>query len=197
MYRSGGYASAKLWQERLAQRRAAANGWQLTILRPGFVWGAGNELPGGSLGPALGRFQVVLSPLRQLPFTHFVNCARAFRAALENGRSTGEIVNLVDPEPITAWRFAGEAARHSGARTIRVPVPHLIARPAVQFISRVARLVLGPNAQLPSMFVPQRFAQGYRPLRYSIAAARERLGWEPPLSLEGALAVTRPAREAR
>jgi nucleoside-diphosphate-sugar epimerase len=189
IYASGGYASAKLWQERLAQRRAA-QGWQLTILRPGFIWGAGNELPLGSLGPRFGRLQVVLSPLRTLPFTHFVNCARAFRDALESPQAIGAIVNIVDPESITAWRFAGEAARRSGARTLRVPVPHLVAWPLVRFVTLAARALLGPTAHLPAVLVPQRFAQGYRPLRYSTDRALDVLRWKPPLSTLAALDAT-------
>jgi UDP-glucose 4-epimerase len=194
VYASGGYASAKLWQERLAQRRAA-NGWQLTILRPGFIWGAGNELPLGSLGPRFGRFQLVLTPRRWLPLTHFANCARAFRAALEEPASIGAIVNLVDPEPVSAWRFAREAARRGRAATIRIPIPHALAWPAVRLAARAARVVLGPAAHLPSVLVPQRFAQGYRPLHYSLTAARDRLRWEPPLSFEQALAATWPAKD--
>jgi len=189
IYASGGYASAKLWQERLAQRRAA-QGWQLTILRPGFIWGPGNELPLGSLGPTFGRFQVVLSPLRALPFTHFVNCARAFRDALESPQAVGAIVNIVDPEPITAWRFAGEAARRGRLGSVRVPVPHALAWPFVRVVALAARVVLGASAHLPSILVPRRFAQGYRPLRYSAAKAQQALRWRPPLSIEAALAAT-------
>jgi UDP-glucose 4-epimerase len=186
VYASGGYASAKLWQERLALRRASAHGWQLTILRPGFVWGAGNSLPGGSLGPSVGRFQFVLSPSRALPFTHFENCARAFRDALEHASSIGETVNLVDPEQLSAWAFAGEASRRGGRPFVRVPIPHAIAWPAVRAIAWLARTLLGRTAQLPSFVVPQRFAQGYRPLRFSVAKAKRVLGWTPPLSLDAA-----------
>ena len=38
-YRMGGYTIAKLWQERVVRKFSNANNWQLTIMRPGFIWG--------------------------------------------------------------------------------------------------------------------------------------------------------------
>ena len=196
IYRNGGYAAAKLWQERLAQRRAAAGGWQLTILRPGFVWGPGNELPRGSLGPHLGPVQLVFAPRRRLPFTHVMNCADCVRAALECPAAIGQTVNVVDGHALSAWRFAGEQRRRGGA--LPVPLPYWLLLPFVAGVSQLARLVLGPRAKLPSFLVPSRFAQGFRPLRYSTRRARETLGWSPPLDLERCLEVTwPPAAEAR
>ena len=31
--------SAKWWQERVTRRFAGQHGWDLTVLRPGFIWG--------------------------------------------------------------------------------------------------------------------------------------------------------------
>lgn len=194
IYESGGYASAKLWQERLAAQHASTHGWQLTILRPGFIYGAGNEIPSGSLGPAFGRLQIVLSPLRKLPFTHVSNCADAFRAALAEPTSSGAVLNVVDPDAPSAWRYAGEAARRGETRFVRLPIPHVVAWPAVLALAWLARRVLGPSAKLPSLCVPRRFAQGYRPLRFSTRQLRERLHWRAPLALEEALRSTWPTR---
>ena len=49
--RRGGYAVAKTWQERVARRVAQRDGLELTILRPGFIWGAGHEPWLGSVRP--------------------------------------------------------------------------------------------------------------------------------------------------
>ena len=38
-YDMGGYTLAKVWQERVVSRFAKAHSWELTIMRPGFIWG--------------------------------------------------------------------------------------------------------------------------------------------------------------
>ena len=183
-----GYARAKIRLERIAMSRVANAGWQLTILRPGFVWGAGNEFPKAGIGPSLGPLQAVISPSRVLPLTHVMNCADAFRAALASPRSIGEIVNVVDPTAISAWSFAGEALRRSGK--VRVPVPHALAWPAIRIAAVLARGILGRQARLPGILTPEQFAQRFRPLRYSTRKLRGLLSSEPPLSLAAAIQAT-------
>jgi UDP-glucose 4-epimerase len=39
VYTRDGYTIAKWWQERVTRRFAEKHGWDLTILRPGFIWG--------------------------------------------------------------------------------------------------------------------------------------------------------------
>jgi len=196
VYARGGYAAAKVWQERLARRASEAYGYELTVLRPGFIWGPGNECPLGSLGPSLGRARLVLGPGRQLPFTHVCNTADCLRAAVSSDGAIGKTMNVVDDYPLSAWRFAGEYLRRSGARGTRIWIPHWPLRPTIWLVHRIARLVLGPHMKLPAMFVPARFAQSYRPLRYSTRTLRAVLGWQPPLGLEEALQQTFSARRS-
>ena len=62
LYERDGYAIAKVWQERVVRRAAAAHGWQLTVLRPGFIWGRGNAYL-ACLGQRLGRVHLVFGAL--------------------------------------------------------------------------------------------------------------------------------------
>jgi nucleoside-diphosphate-sugar epimerase len=39
IYARDGYTISKWWQERVARRFAKEHGWDLTVLRPGFIWG--------------------------------------------------------------------------------------------------------------------------------------------------------------
>ena len=66
IYKRDGYDVAKLWQERVVYRSAQANGWELTVLRPGFIWGRGNEYLFG-IGRSIERIHVVVGPLNHLP----------------------------------------------------------------------------------------------------------------------------------
>jgi len=113
-YTRDGYAIAKIWQERLCRRYADEHGIELVVLRPGFIWGAGNERPEGSIGASIGPCHLVFGVGRRLPFTHVVNAADCFRVALENDASVGEVLNLVDGHDLTAWRFEGEYLRRMG-----------------------------------------------------------------------------------
>ena len=52
VYTRDGYAISKWWQERVTRRFAEKHGWDLTVLRPGFIWGRDHALP-GCPGPAV------------------------------------------------------------------------------------------------------------------------------------------------
>ncbi len=184
------YAAAKLWQERLAREMAAAHSTELTVLRPGFVWGPGNECPRGSLGIRLGAVHFILSAGRQLPFTYVENAADCVRVALEKPAAAGETLNVVDGFDLSAWRFAGEWLTRTHQRGFRIQLPHALLWPAVSACYWLARRIFGTNVKLPSKLIPTRFAQGYRPLRYSTGRLREVLGWYPPLDLETCLQRT-------
>lgn len=181
------YSAAKCWQERSAQAHAAGNSWQLTILRPGFIWGPGNPLPRGSLGPKLGPLQLVVAPTRRVPLTHVSNCADVFRSALAQPRSFGQVLNIVDPDTVSAWALAREASRSGNLGGVRVPVPYPLALLLVTTAALVARSIPGERIHLPGVLAPDRFAQLYRPLEYSGRRLREVLNWEPPLTRAEAL----------
>ena len=83
IYKMGGYTIAKVWQERLVSRAAADASWQLTILRPGFIWGAQHAEIGG-MGRIFGRIYLMFGPFTRLPLTHIMNCANSVIAALES-----------------------------------------------------------------------------------------------------------------
>jgi UDP-glucose 4-epimerase len=192
-YESGGYAAAKSWQERLASRRGEENGWEVTILRPGYIWGRENPCPESSTGERFGPFHLVFGLKRQLPFTHAVNCADVFRLAVENPAARGEVFNVVDNHGVTAWRFMGEVIRRGGIGGVRVPIPYPLLFAFVMSVVGIGRVVLGRRMRLPSTFVPARFAEGYRPLRYDTGKLDRVLGWRPPLDFEECLRETFPA----
>jgi UDP-glucose 4-epimerase len=190
IYACGGYASAKLWQERMAERMSREHGWELTVLRPGFIWGPGNECPGGSIGRSAAGLHLVFGPRRLPPFTHVNNCADCFRAAVEDARAIGKTFNVVDDHCVTAWRFMGEHLRRSGSSGIRVPLPYWLLWLMVALVNLGSRVVLGPRAHLPSLFTPEEFAQCCRPLRYDTARLGEVLGWRTPLDFDRCLERT-------
>jgi UDP-glucose 4-epimerase len=179
----GAYAAAKTWQERMARRHAEQHGWKLTVLRPGFVWGRGSD-DIACIGPRLGRWQLVLGPLRRLPLTHVQNCADAFRAVLATEASAGDTYNVVDVLGTTAARYAREHRSGSGRGGPTLWIPYLAARAFVWLANRCARLAFGARYRLPSMFAPVRFALRFQPVDATSTGLRRRLGWRPPMSFQ-------------
>jgi nucleoside-diphosphate-sugar epimerase len=184
LYERDGYAVAKWWQERVVRRAAEEHGLELTVLRPGFIWGPGNELVDG-VGQRVGRVQIVFGPAGRLPLTHVENCADCFAAALD-GSAVGATLNVVDGDSPSTWLYARDARAGT-----RVPLPFAAAFGLVRIVHRVARTLLGKRLRLPSIFVPRRFEARFKPVRAGGEEARRVLGWRPPLSYDEALRRTR------
>ncbi|MEZ4218688.1 MAG: NAD(P)-dependent oxidoreductase [Myxococcota bacterium] len=193
-YDCGGYASAKVWQERLAERRAAELGWELTILRPGFIWGDANPCPDDTYGRTVGGLHLVFGPLRRPALTHVDNCADAFRAALESPASVGRAINVTDADDVTAWRFLGDHVARSGRGGRRVPIPYAFVALLAFAVQRVAALVWGARAKLPSLFARGSFAEGYRPRRHARARLEALLPAHRPGDYATCLDRTYPPR---
>jgi UDP-glucose 4-epimerase len=193
VYRNGAYAAAKLWQERLARRLGESHGVEVTIVRPGLLWGRDHDAT-SCLGQRVGRVQLVFGGGRRLRLIHVENCADAIRRATEEPRAAGHVLNVVDGDSVTAWRFAGETIRRvaasSSRRPVRVLVPYWLARTLVGAVRLVSARVFGPDGRLPSMFRREEFAARFRPFRYRTAKARELLGWTAPLGFEECLRRT-------
>src|SRR5262249_8907479 len=90
-------------------------------------------------------------------------------------------INVVDQPPVSAWRFMGELIARGSEAGTRVPIPLAILTPLVALANRCAPAVLGQGAKLPSLLVPERFAQGYRSLRYGPSELHRLLGSRTPL----------------
>jgi UDP-glucose 4-epimerase len=183
VYDLGGYTIAKSWQERLVERRAKANGWDLTILRPGFIWGPEHAAIAG-MGRRFGRAYVMFGPFTRLPLTHVVNCADGLVAALEAPDAVGQIFNVVDGDDIRVWRYVREYDRHSGRRGFMVPVPYIVGLGIAYLALFLSRTLFGKKGQLPSLLVPRRFTWQFKPIRFSAVKLKSKLHWTPPLSFE-------------
>jgi 2-alkyl-3-oxoalkanoate reductase len=178
------YASAKLAQEDIARRLSTGHRWNLTILRPGFIWGPGNAYP-PCLGPTLGPFLAIVAPTARPPLTYVENCATAFALAAEARDVREAILNVVDDSSVRSWDFAGQFLDRSGQRGLRIPLPYTPTRLGTSAMRTVAGL-LGRDT-LPDLLIPGRFEARFRPVTVSAERARQVLGWIPPLDHEACL----------
>jgi nucleoside-diphosphate-sugar epimerase len=176
----GGYAAAKIWQERLARRLAAATGIALTVMRPGFIWSPDGALP-ACFGIPLGRAFCVIGPRREPPLTHVVNCADAVAAALAAPGAANRTFNVVDRGGVSAWQWVGARLRRE-QRGWRFPLPEFVARALVRAIDLASRLIFGPTRKLPSLCDPLRYAARFAPIRVDLRPLEAELAWTPPLA---------------
>jgi UDP-glucose 4-epimerase len=186
LYERDGYSIAKAWQERVTREYADRHGWQLTVLRPGFIWGRDHAYV-AALGQQIGPIHVVIGPTAQIPMTHVENCADLFAVAATDPRAIGETFNIVDGHGERIWGFLGDYLKGMRERGIRIPVPYALAYGVVRLAFAT---VFRRNLKLPQILIPCRFESRLKPLRYTNERARSVLGWRPPLSLDECLART-------
>src|SRR6185437_14114644 len=98
-YDMGAYTIAKAWQERLVLSSAKAHAWELTIMRPGFLWGLKHAEIAG-MGRRFGRVYLMFGPFTRLPLSHVLNCADCIVAAAERQAAIGETFNVIDDDDI-------------------------------------------------------------------------------------------------
>ena len=180
-----GYATAKIWQERVTRRMAEENGWTLTVLRPGFIYGHGGPEAAGA-GVRSGGLFFVVAPFSRLPLTHVENCAAAFADAAEKG--VPGTFHIIDDERVLAWRYAGRLLKNSRC-SLRLPIPYVVGLAVAYAGKATSRLLFPPKGgKLPSILIPHRYRARFRPLRIDGRHAKERLGWtSKPLFSKGAL----------
>ena len=182
LYERDGYAIAKGWQERIVRRCAQAHDLPLAVLRPGFIHGEQcPEVPGA--GVRLGRVFAVVAPTARLPLTHVRRCAAAFGLAVER-RAAGTF-NVIDDEPVSAWRHAG-TLRAAGRIPWRVPVPYALGLGLAFLATGVSRVLFPPRGgRLPGILIPRRYRARFRPMRFPNERIREALGWSGARVQEG------------
>lgn len=184
-----GYAIAKLQQEGLVRRFAGEHDLELTVLRPGYIWGHGQSHTPGVVAK-VGPIRITIAPGGVLPLTYVENCADAF--ALAAGGKDNNTVNIVDSEAITARRLVREFCRQSHVRCIALPLPYGLGLAAAHVVSACATR-LGVGRRLPGVLIPPRYRARFRPMAFPNAHACRVLGWTPRYGF--AEAVQRSGRD--
>jgi nucleoside-diphosphate-sugar epimerase len=189
MYDMGGYTIAKIWQERVVRKFASSHSWDLTIMRPGFIWGPQHEEIAG-MGRNFGRAYVMFGPFTRLPLCHVVNCADSIATGLENSASIGQTFNSIDFDSVRVWRYVREHAKRTGQHAWLIPLPYRFGLGMAYVASFTSRMLFGKKGKLPSLLMPHRYESQFKPLRFSNRKLTDLLGWTPPFSFEGCLIET-------
>jgi UDP-glucose 4-epimerase len=186
VYTRDGYTISKWWQERVTRRFAEKHGWDLTVLRPGFIWGRDHGYL-AALGQPFGRHHLVIGPLTRIPMTHVENCADVFALAAADARARGQTLNVIDGPGERIWTYCSHYIRGSGQPGWRVPVPYWLA---ISMVRLGYATVFRSATKMPSILIPRRFESRLKPLRFENRRLRETLGWTPPLDYQQCLVRT-------
>jgi nucleoside-diphosphate-sugar epimerase len=186
LYNRDGYTIAKWWQERVTRGFAKKHGWDLTVLRPGFIWGRDHGYL-AALGQQFGRHHLVIGPLTRMPMTHVENCADVFALAAADPRARGQTLNVVDGPGERIWSYLSDHMRYTEQRGWRVPVPYWLA---IWTVRLAFATVFRRATKVPSILIPNRLNARLKPLRFENRRLRETLGWTPPFDYRQCLART-------
>lgn len=195
-YSMGGYTISKVWQERVITRVAKTHSWDVTIVRPGFIWGQDHANIAG-MGRQFGRVYLLFGPFTRLPLCHVDNCADCLVAAVDNSSAFGETFNLVDSDEVRVWQYAREYARRTGQRGALLPIPYWVGLGIAQSAALTSRLLFGRKGKLPSLLTPRRFQSQFKPIRFSNQRVKSKLHWQPRRSFADCLNVSfQPSRRS-
>lgn len=181
--RRGAYTQTKLTAEQLVSDAIYDQRLPAVIVRPGQIVGPGSELvtPNGTLAIA-GRWIAVGPASQTLPLVHVDDVVDALLLAAEAPAATGQVIHIVDPEPITQGEYLARIKRKRGAqlRLTRWPVALLmLLASGVELLGKLLHR---------SVPLTRYRVRSLRPLsNFDLGTARHVLGWEPRLGLRRGL----------
>jgi len=172
------YADSKIAAESTLQRLQRAGSIDLTILRPGDVYGPRSGEWVVKLVKALrGGKMIYIGGGRGLVNTTWVdNLTDAARACLEGAGAGGEAYLITDGAPVTWRRYLEALARAARSRPPRISIPTAIAWPLVLTMEAVFPIMgrRPPLGRLGLALLTSRSA-------YSIEKAKRDLNWQPAI----------------
>lgn len=187
------YAQVKIFQEQLVREWAAAPDRELTVLRPGVIYGP------DELWHALLAVEIIPSvwlgagSRTRLPMAWVENVANAFALAAVRHPLVDATLNVVDDQPPTIREYI-QAVRpfvDEAPRVVQLGYP--LARALVAAGGSLDRRLLGGRLKLPGGLSPYAFEARFRPLDYSNQAAKDALGWRPHVVFPETVARLNPA----
>jgi nucleoside-diphosphate-sugar epimerase len=173
--RNDAYAFAKVKQDEIVREYGAEKKLPYVMVRPGYVYGEGNEKITGRVGvDTLGIF-MHMGGSNPIPFTFIDNCADAIALAGLVPGVEGEIFNIVDDDLPSSRSFLRQYKRNvKRFRSIWVPKAASLALCALW-----ENYSNWSQGQLPPAFNRRGWHAYWKKTRYSNEKAKRQLGWQP------------------
>lgn len=186
-YRPGNdYERTKLEGELVARRLSASLGLPLVVLRPGLVYGP-HDLHLLGLFKTIKRrlFRLIGSGSNRFHPIYVDDFVAAVHLCLENGRAKGGVYNIAGDRPVTVRELTSEIAASLGTSIGGAPLPVWLARLIAMGFETIPGV---PKDKLPLTRSRVDFLVSDR--TYSIAKARDELGFDPKIGLSDGISRT-------
>jgi nucleoside-diphosphate-sugar epimerase len=173
--RGEAYCFAKVKQDEMVAEYGKKYGIPCVTLRPGHVYGPGNEAISGRVGISTFGLFLHLGGSNAIPFTYVDNCADAIvLAGLKKG-TEGEVFNVVDDNHPSSRKFLRLYKKH--VRHFKsVYVPHFLSYLLCSLWEQYSRWSEG---QLPRAFNRLRWHAQWKRTCYSNEKLKSLVGWTP------------------
>jgi nucleoside-diphosphate-sugar epimerase len=176
--RGDAYSFAKVKQDEMVVEYGVKHAVPYVLVRPGYVYGPGNEAISGRVG--IGTFGVFLhlGGGNPIPFTYVDNCADAIvLAGLVKGVD-GQVFNVVDDDLPSSRSFLRQYKRNV-RRFPSVYLPHAVSYALCYLWEAYSEWSEG---QLPPTFNRLSWRAFWGRARYTNAKLKTSLGWRPEVS---------------
>ena len=181
--RGEAYCFAKVKQDEIVTEYGRKLGIPYVTVRPGHVYGPGNEAITGRVGIGTFGLFLHLGGPNSIPFTYVDNCAEAIvLAGLKEGID-GEVFNVVDDDLPSSRQFL-RLYKRQVRRIKSIYVPHILSYALCYGWERYSA---SSEGQLPPAFNRRRWHANWKKTHYSNAKLKSRLGWTPKVSTEEGL----------
>lgn len=180
------YSFSKHRQEVLAWEYAKESGLPLVVVRPGVVFGPGNNILGPRIGVKLSRLFLHLGGSNTIPLTYVDNCAEAIVLAGTVPKVEREIFCIVDDDlPESQYLLKRYCKEVDSLYIIRIPyrLLRILSKCNVWYTNWT-------KGHIPAVFTPYQVDSMWKSHRFSNKKAKKMLGWKPKVSMRDALDIT-------
>lgn len=192
--RAEAYCFAKVKQEEILTEYGEQFRIPYVIVRPGHVYGPGNEKIAGRVGIDSFGFFMHLGGSNIIPLTYVDNCADAIALAGLKAGVEGEVFNVVDDDLPSSREFL-RLYKLNVKEFGSFYVPHVVSYGLCSLWERYSNWSGG---QLPPTFNPRRWHTFWKKTYYSNEKLKTRLGWAPKVpTAEGLRRYFESCREAK
>jgi nucleoside-diphosphate-sugar epimerase len=181
--RGEAYCFAKVEQDGIVQDYCKRVGIPYTIVRPGQVYGPGNEGISGRVG--IGTFGIFLhlGGSNKIPLTYVDNCAEAIALVGLKKGTDGQIFNVVDDDLPSSRKFL-RLYKQNVKNFPSFYVPHFLSYALCYLWEKYSSW---SEEQLPPAFNRRRWHAYWKKTHYSNEKLKTTVGWMPKIRTEEGL----------
>jgi nucleoside-diphosphate-sugar epimerase len=177
------YGFAKTKQDEIVMEYAKKYGINYIMLRPGAVYGPGDDKITGRVGINTFGVFVHLGGSNKIPLTYVDNCAEAIVLAGLMKGVDGEIINVVDDDLPSSRRFLRLYKKN--VRYFKsIYIPHILSYLFCYLWEKYSAI---SHEQLPPLFTRNRWHAQWKKTRYSNNKLKKLLGWKMRVPTEEGL----------